>query len=233
MEVRGVKRWQLYSTEWIAAGKGCRMDPTAYLIDLERQISCPERESNCYSSGRWGRRLVIMPSPLPRMLPGCMFMLHALCYIYKICGMYSHPPIYVISTYVVPQLRPLPLAQHSQVRQFVHTVLWRVSSSCWIPMIRSCHSTIFLRVGSKEPLKKLSKLCLSLRRGLWKFQSWIREAWTEAGTKVFEGTGRNEKRAATGQGIMRMLACYENLKEKKRSVSHQTSVSLRHLRICA
>jgi hypothetical protein len=40
---------------------------------------------------------------------------------------------------------------------------------------------------------------------------------TEAGIKVFEDTGLNEQRATTGQGIMRMLACYEGiLKEKKR-----------------
>jgi hypothetical protein len=52
-----------------------------------------------------------------------------------------------------------------------------------------------------------------------------RLALTEAGIKVFEDVDWNEKRAATtGQGIMRILVCYEeSLKEKKRSLSRQTS----------
>jgi hypothetical protein len=43
---------------------------------------------------------------------------------------------------------------------------------------------------------------------------------------VAEDIDSNEQRAATtGQGIMRMLACYEEvLKEKKRSLSRQSSV---------
>jgi hypothetical protein len=49
---------------------------------------------------------------------------------------------------------------------------------------------------------------------------------TEAGIKISEDIDRNEKRVAiTGQGIMRALACYEEiLKEKKWSLSGQTSV---------
>jgi hypothetical protein len=51
-------------------------------------------------------------------------------------------------------------------------------------------------------------------------------ALTEAGIKVFEASDWNRQRAVpTEQGIMRMLACCEEiLKEKERSLSRQTSV---------
>jgi hypothetical protein len=49
---------------------------------------------------------------------------------------------------------------------------------------------------------------------------------SEAGIKVSEDIDANEQQAATiREGIMRTLACYEGiLKEKERSLSHQTSV---------
>jgi hypothetical protein len=48
---------------------------------------------------------------------------------------------------------------------------------------------------------------------------------TEDVTEVSEGTDFNKQRAAANrQGIMRVLACYEEiLKEKKRFLSHQSS----------
>jgi len=56
---------------------------------------------------------------------------------------------------------------------------------------------------------------LKRRMGPWWLLSW------RASVKVFEDTDWNEQRAAaTGRGIMRMLACYEEiLKEKKKSSS--------------
>ena len=53
---------------------------------------------------------------------------------------------------------------------------------------------------------------------------------TEAGIKVFVDNECNEKGvAATGQGIMGMLACCEEiLKGQKRALFRQTSVPLAH-----
>jgi hypothetical protein len=49
---------------------------------------------------------------------------------------------------------------------------------------------------------------------------------TEAVVKVFEDTDwKGQWAATTGPGIVRMLACCEEiLRQKKRSLSHQTSV---------
>jgi len=49
---------------------------------------------------------------------------------------------------------------------------------------------------------------------------------TAAGIKAFEDISWNEQRpAATGQGIMRVLACFEEImEEKKRPLSGQTSL---------
>lgn len=58
----------------------------------------------------------------------------------------------------------------SQVRRFIRKVL-KMSSSCWIPVISSSHSTVLLRFGSKAPLKNLRNLNLSLRAGPWRFYS--------------------------------------------------------------
>ena len=60
---------------------------------------------------------------------------------------------------------------------------------------------------------------------VWKFAEWL--GLTEAGMRVSEENEWNEQRAATtGQGIVRMLVyCEESLKEKKRSVSLDFSVS--------
>lgn len=47
----------------------------------------------------------------------------------------------------------------------------------------------------------------------------------EACIKAFEDTDWNKQReAATGQGVMRMLACYEEILKKKKYLSGQTSV---------
>jgi len=46
----------------------------------------------------------------------------------------------------------------------------KMSLSCWTPMIRRSCFTVVLKFRSKAPLKKLRKLCLSLRR----FWSWLR-----------------------------------------------------------
>ena len=60
---------------------------------------------------------------------------------------------------------------------------------------------------------------------VWKFAEWL--GLTEAGMRVSEENEWNEQRAATtGQVIVRMLVyCEESLKEKKRSVSLDFSVS--------
>ena len=54
---------------------------------------------------------------------------------------------------------------------------------------------------------------------VWKLTEWL--GLTEPGIRVFEDNDLNEQRAATtGHGIVRMLACCEEiLKEKKRSDS--------------
>jgi lipopolysaccharide biosynthesis regulator YciM len=56
-------------------------------------------------------------------------------------------------------------------------------------------------------------------------RSTVRLGLSEAGIKVFEDIDANEQQAATiREGIMMMLACYEEIvKEKERSLSHQTS----------
>jgi len=49
---------------------------------------------------------------------------------------------------------------------------------------------------------------------------------TRTDSKVFENTDWKEQRAATTrQGIIRMLACYEEMLEEEVSLSRQTSVS--------
>ena len=60
---------------------------------------------------------------------------------------------------------------------------------------------------------------------VWKLAEWL--GVTEPGIRVFEDNDLNEQRAATtGQVIVRMLVyCEESLKEKKRSVSLDFSVS--------
>jgi hypothetical protein len=54
---------------------------------------------------------------------------------------------------------------------------------------------------------------------VWNLAEWL--GLTEAGARLFEDNVWNEQRAATtGQGIVRMLTCCEEiLKVKKRSVS--------------
>ena len=44
----------------------------------------------------------------------------------------------------------------------------------WNAMIWSSGSTVLLKFGSQAPLKKLRDLNLSLRRGPWRFWSWLR-----------------------------------------------------------
>ena len=94
--------------------------------------------------------------------------------------------------------------------------------SCWTPMDRTSHSTIFFKFGRKAPLnlRKMNlilnlslSLSLSLRRGPWQFWSWLRGLIVIAtGIKVFEDANLNKRRrATTGQGIMRMRACYEGI----------------------
>jgi len=55
-------------------------------------------------------------------------------------------------------------------------LMLKVSLNCWTPMIRSAHSTILLKFGSKARLTKTWNpiLTLSLRRGLCQFHIWLR-----------------------------------------------------------
>jgi len=47
----------------------------------------------------------------------------------------------------------------------------------------------------------------------------------EAGTTVFEGNGSKEHKKTTTQGIMKSLACFDEiLKEEKRRLARQTSM---------
>jgi hypothetical protein len=114
----------------------------------------------------------------------------------------------------------------SQARKFARTML-KVSSSCWTPTIRSSRSTILLTFGSKAPLKKikkLRKLGLVLRRGPWRFKGWLRGLhWLKLASRCSRTL--QQRAPTTRQGLMRMLACYEEiLKEKKGPSTRQTSV---------
>jgi hypothetical protein len=53
----------------------------------------------------------------------------------------------------------------------------KMSSSCWTLKIRITPSAILLEFGSTALLKKLKNQRLSLRRGLWRLQCWLRTAW--------------------------------------------------------
>ena len=95
----------------------------------------------------------------------------------------------------------------SQAHEFLRMML-KTPTSCWTSMIRNSSSISLLEMTSKVLLKKLWNLDVSLRRGPWRFGTWL---WglglTEAGIKVFEDLDSNEQRAATiGREIMRMLA---------------------------
>ena len=88
-----------------------------------------------------------------------------------------------------------------------------MSSSRWTPMTRSSCSTTLLKFWNKTPLTKLGNPSLRLRKGPWRFGSWsIGLDWL----KVASGCPRK----MTGQGIVRILACFEEFRrEKKRSIS--------------
>jgi len=62
--------------------------------------------------------------------------------------------------------------QH-QARKIARTML-HTSSSCWTPMTRKLLSTVFLKLGTSAPLKKLRNLKLSLGRISWRFWIWLR-----------------------------------------------------------
>jgi len=83
----------------------------------------------------------------------------------------------------------------SKVRKFVSKML-DISSSCWTTFIRVSYTTILLNFWFKALLTNLRNhsLSLSLRRGPWQFQFWLR--WlgpNEVGTKVFEDIESKEQ----------------------------------------
>jgi len=76
--------------------------------------------------------------------------------------------------------------------------------------------TVSLKFGSKVPLKKLT---LSPKRTVTVLKSTEWLGLNEVGVKVLDDTDWSKQRAGTGQGIVVMLACYEEiLKEKKGSL---------------
>ena len=122
---------------------------------------------------------------------------------------YSHPPTYVFGP------RPSIL---SGARKFVRTMP-KMSWSCQIPKIRSWRSTIFLKIRSKTPLKKLRNLSLGLRTGPWRFQSWQRGL----DLRTLESGCLRTSIRMSSEGITRMPACLPAclrvLKVKMRSLS--------------
>ena len=105
-------------------------------------------------------------------------------------------------------------------------------SSCWTTAIRKSRSTNLLQFGSKAPLKKLRNLSLGLSLSLWRgsrrIRSWLRAFGSlKLASRCCEDTDLNEQRPATNrQGIVRMLAWFEEILEKKNeSLSRQTYVA--------
>jgi hypothetical protein len=97
-------------------------------------------------------------------------------------------------------------------------------------MTRYSHWTVSFKFGSKVPLKNLT---LSPKRTVTvlKWTEWL--GLSEAGVKMLDGTEWSKQRAATGQGIMVMLACCEGIrKEKKGSLSARLQCLIAVRRFC-
>ena len=136
------------------------------------------------------------------------------------------PPSYLVSSYAVPHKRRLPQDPNilSHTERFVHTML-KIHSSCCTSVIRNSRSTILLNFGNKAPVKNLWSLSLSLRRGTCWFWSWLRVVGSLNEASSCLRACNEHWAAATGQGIVRMLAGYEEiLKEKERCLCLEISV---------
>lgn len=109
--------------------------------------------------------------------------------------------------------------------QILRTAL-RMSSSCSAPMIRSW--TTWPSCGNwaaKCPWRSWGTWALTLGEDHDGLNLSRELGLTERSIKVFEGIHRSEEQVATGQEIMRTLACSEEvLEEDRMSLSRQTSV---------
>jgi len=87
--------------------------------------------------------------------------------------------------------------------------------------------TVFLKFGVEGPLKKLRHLGLTLRKGMWRFPSWLRaladyRQYQDVWWHWYDGRASSSNR----QGIIWVLISYDEiLKEWKRSLSCQISMS--------
>jgi len=88
------------------------------------------------------------------------------------CALVTSFPTYGVSTSRSALLLFAPRPNLlNQARKYLRTLL-NMSSSCRTPKMRP-RSTILLQFGSKTPLNKPRNLSLSLRRGPWRFWSWL------------------------------------------------------------
>jgi hypothetical protein len=78
----------------------------------------------------------------------------------------------------------------------------KTSSSCWSPIIRTSHTMILLKSGSKVSLKKLS-----LRSGLWRFWSSLRGSdWLQLASRCLRTlTGTSSDRQKLDRWSWRCL----------------------------
>ena len=91
-------------------------------------------------------------------------------------------------------------------------------------MTSSSRSTKLWKFGSKAPFKKLRNLEPEPKERtmtVWKLAEWL--GVTEAGIRVSEENEWNKQRAATtGQGIVRITACCEEILKVKRPLSRHS-----------
>jgi hypothetical protein len=88
----------------------------------------------------------------------------------------------------------------------------------------SSRSTIFFEVRKQNALNTLKNLRLRLSLTMTVFMLTEGSGPTEAGISVLDDIDLHEQWATTSQGIMRMLACCEEILKEKRSWSSETSV---------
>ena len=101
-----------------------------------------------------------------------------------------------------------------------------MSLSCLTPMIRRSCLTVFLKLRSKAPLKKLEEPKPDPKEGTMTVLKLTEgHGVIEEGIQALQDNDWNKQQATTRQGSVRTLVCYkEILKEKKRSWSCQSSV---------
>ena len=99
-----------------------------------------------------------------------------------------------------------------QARKFVRTML-KTSSSCITSMVKRPRLKILSKFGSKELLKKLKNLSLSLRRRPWRFWSWLSGLdWLKLASNcksTFTGLGSEQPRLYREMGGCFLWGDYE------------------------